>query len=80
MQGQSHESALSNSHARKAMNDFGNVAVDLAIAQERLKDLTGEYLSTERILHMLHRQERAINVQLQELEVEPTRCDWCATL
>lgn len=79
MQGQSHEGARRNSHARKAMHDFGNVAVDLSIAQNRFRDLNGEYRSTERILHHLRQEERALNVELQQLAVESTRCEWCAT-
>lgn len=77
IQGQSLGAARTSSNSRKAMKDFGDVALHLALSRKSLQSSNREKLNTKRVLHLLLREESALRMQLQQLEAESTTCNWC---
>eukprot|EP00892_Ulva_mutabilis_P008041 jgi/Ulvmu1/5609/UM023_0146.1 len=76
IEGESCRSARSNSQARTAMNCFGDVSLQLAIAQRRLKTLISEHMNTNATLDQLVREQRSLQVQLKQLQAEATSSNW----
>lgn len=76
---ESHRAARGNSLSHEAMDDFGEVSLDLAIAQKRIQSLKSEYLNIDKSINKLQQEDLALRAQLKQLETESASCNWCAT-